>query len=176
VSDYQNQVAGTLGNLAALLRARKEPGPARRLFEDALPYHEAALRANPRHPAYRAFLRNNLSEFCYVLLDLGDHAAAADAAGKLARAAVEPAEDAYNAACFLALCVPLAEKDGKLPEAGRQELARGYAGRAVEALRQAVRHGYRDVAQMKKDSDLDPLRRLDEFQKLLRELEVSRGP
>jgi hypothetical protein len=38
-------------------------------------------------------------------------------------------------------------------------------------LRDAVAKGYKDAAHMKKDSDLDPLRKRDDFQKLLAELE-----
>src|SRR5262249_56917466 len=53
VADYQNDLAGTMVNLAILLRERKEFEPARQLLEDALPYHRAALKANPRKPAYR---------------------------------------------------------------------------------------------------------------------------
>lgn len=44
------------------------------------------------------------------------------------------------------------------------------AARAVELLRQAVAEGYKDVARLKKDSDLDSLRPRDDFRKLLEEL------
>jgi hypothetical protein len=73
--------------------------------------------------------------------------------------------------------VPLAEKDAKLSQARRQELAKSYADQAVGALRQAVAHGYQDAAHMKKDTDLDPLRGRDDFQKLLAELDkgASKG-
>jgi hypothetical protein len=70
--------------------------------------------------------------------------------------------------------MPRAERDTKLPEARRQELARSYGDRAVAALRQALANGYKDIAHLKKDKDLDPLRRRDDFQKLLREVEPAR--
>jgi hypothetical protein len=38
-----------------------------------------------------------------------------------------------------------------------------------------VKHGWNDAAHMKKDTDLDPLRARDDFQKLLRELEAVPG-
>jgi hypothetical protein len=38
-------------------------------------------------------------------------------------------------------------------------------------LREATRHGYKDVAHLKKDKDLDPLRSRDDFRKLLADLE-----
>jgi hypothetical protein len=46
-----------------------------------------------------------------------------------------------------------------------------YADRAVELLRRAVQAGWRDAAHMRKDTDLDPLRGRDDFQKLFRQLE-----
>ena len=48
----------------------------------------------------------------------------------------------------------------------------GYADRAMELLRQAVKDGFKDVARMKKDTDLDPLRGREDFTNLLAELEV----
>lgn len=86
-----------------------------------------------------------------------------EAAGEFIRTGVNPAIDAYNAACFLARCVPLPERD--------KERAQNYADRAIAMLRQAVRSGFKDAAHMKKDTDLDPLRWHPEFQKLLKELE-----
>jgi hypothetical protein len=38
-------------------------------------------------------------------------------------------------------------------------------------LRRAIRNGYHDVAYLKQDTDLDPLRSGNEFQKLIRDLE-----
>ena len=43
----------------------------------------------------------------------------------------------------------------------------------MDFLREAVQRGHYDVEHMKKDSDLDPLRQREDFQKLLRELETS---
>jgi hypothetical protein len=37
----------------------------------------------------------------------------------------------------------------------------------MELLRQAVKAGYKDAAQMKKDTDLDPIREREEFKKLM---------
>jgi len=42
---------------------------------------------------------------------------------------------------------------------------------AMKMLRDAVSKGYRDVAHMKKDTDLDPLRQREDFKKLVAELE-----
>jgi tetratricopeptide (TPR) repeat protein len=148
------------------LRARKEPQPARRLFEEALGHYRAVLKVNPRHPDYRRFFRNDLQALAETLIDLGEHASAANMAAELIQAAVDPANDFYNAACVLSLCIPLAERDA-------QSLAGSYGERALATLRQAVQQGFKDWKHMKKDKDLDPLRSRGEFQKLVAELEGS---
>jgi tetratricopeptide (TPR) repeat protein len=175
VPDYQNDVGNTLDEMAELARRRKDYHTARRLLEEAQPHLQKALDANPRHPFYREVYSDTRRVLAATLLELGEHAAAAAAAAELARVAFEPAGDSYKAAGFLARCIPLAEKDAKLPEARRQELAKSYGDRAVQALRQALAKGYKDAANMKKDTDLDPLRGRDDFRKLLAELEKGAG-
>ncbi len=49
-----------------------------------------------------------------------------------------------------------------------------YAARAVDLLRQAVAEGYKDVAHLRKDPDLDALRQRADFKKLLSELEAKK--
>jgi serine/threonine-protein kinase len=176
VPDSEAELANTLDSLAKLARDRKDHLSARRLLEEARPSIEAALGVNSRHPFYLAIFSEHRRILALTLLDLGEHAGAAAAAAELARVAFDPAGDAYKAAGFLSRCVPLAEKDAKLPEARRQELARSYGDRALEALRQAVAKGYKDAAQMKKDTDLDAVRGRDDFQKLLAEVEAGAKP
>jgi tetratricopeptide (TPR) repeat protein len=89
------------------------------------------------------------------------------AAAELLVANARGPEDLYNAACGYALCAPLADK----PETKGE-----YAARAVELLRQAVAKGFKDVAQMKKDTDLDALRQRDDFKKVLAEVEAVARP
>jgi serine/threonine-protein kinase len=175
VPDYQNELADTLNHLAALARGRKDYASARQLLEEARPHVGPALEANPRHPWYREVFRDHRQLLAATLLELGEHASAVEAAADLARIACEPAKDAYQAACFFSRCIPLAQKDSKLPQAQCQELAKSYAAKALEALRQALAKGYMDATNMKKDKDLDPLRPRDDFQKLLAELEKEAG-
>jgi hypothetical protein len=106
---------------------------------------------------------------------VGEHAGAAEAAAGLARAAFQPANDAPNAACFFAGCVPPAHTEAKLPQARRQERTRFSADRGLAALRQAVADGYRDAAHIKEDTDLDALCGRDDFRKLLAEPEKGAG-
>jgi len=169
--NHANSVAGTLVNLSGLCLQRKDFAAARKLLEEARPHHEKALQANAKNPTYREFFRNNRWFMCDVLLGLVEHAALRQEADELARFGFDPKNDTYNAACYVARYVPLAEKDEKLGEAQRKELPKTYADRALALLREAVRHGYTDAAHMKKDPDLTPLRGRTDFQQLLAELE-----
>jgi serine/threonine protein kinase/tetratricopeptide (TPR) repeat protein len=166
-ANHQNEAAGAMTNLARLLLAGKDPDGARRLLEEGVPYHRAALKVLPRHPGYRFFYRNNRWRMTETLLELKDHAAAAETAGQFLDSAVDPPRDAYTAACLLAGCVRLAAQDEHLPEGKRQELAATYGDRALAALRRAVERGFKDAARMKEDSSLEPLHPREDFQKLL---------
>jgi tetratricopeptide (TPR) repeat protein len=77
------------------------------------------------------------------------------------------AGDLYNAACGYALCVPLADT----PQTRDR-----YAVRAIELLSRAITGGFKDVAQLKKDGDLDALRPRDDFKKLVADLEAATKP
>jgi tetratricopeptide (TPR) repeat protein len=173
IPDYHNDLAGTLVSLADLLRKQQNYPQARELLEQAAPHCQAALKTNPSNPDYRQVYRINRRVLAFTLTGLGEHAAAARTAEQLASFGVDPANEAYSAACVLALCVPLAEKDAQLPEAERPRQARAYADRALELLRRAVANGYQDIAHLKKNTELDPLRSRNDFQELLAELEAA---
>jgi tetratricopeptide (TPR) repeat protein len=173
VPDFQNDLANNLVNLAWLRNATKDWREAQKHLERARPHHEAALRADPRNIKYRRFYCNNLLALSVSLLGLGDHAAAAETASKLAQCTFDPRADSYDSGCLLSRCIPLGEKDTRLSESKRKELVKTYADQAMDRLRQAVKAGWKDAAHMKKDTDLDPLRGREDFQKLLAELELN---
>ena len=82
-----------------------------------------------------------------------------------------PPADAYDAACFLSRCVPIVAKHDKLDARQRQAAAQFYGDAAMKLLREAVSKGFKDVAHMKKDTALDPLRQREDFRKLVAELD-----
>jgi serine/threonine-protein kinase len=174
VSDYHNDLALTLLNLAELLRDGKDLGQARRLLEQAEPHHHAALKANPQSVKYQKFFRKNRVAMTLVLAGLGDHPRAAETAAQILHLGYDPATDAYSTACALSLCVPLAAHDAELAEAPRKEQSRRYADSAMQALRRALTKGYKDLASLKTDADLNPLRTREDFKRLLNELEQGR--
>jgi tetratricopeptide (TPR) repeat protein len=167
---YKHALGESLGSLANLAYAQGRYTDACRWLAEALPQSQAALRVNPRAPAFRAGYHKNLLTLAQAQLKLGAHVAAARAAEDMVRIIHAPKNDSYEAACILAACMSLAEKDARLPEAKRRALAAGYAERAVVLLRQAFAHGYKGAARLKKDKVFDPLRSRPDFQKLVAEL------
>jgi hypothetical protein len=95
---------------------------------------------------------------------LKDHSRANADAQAIAESSKATSKDMYNAACVLALCARIAANDASAAES--------YAARAVVVLRRAAGKGFKDLAQIKKDSDLDALRIRDDFKTLLREFEA----
>jgi tetratricopeptide (TPR) repeat protein len=169
--DLRNDVAATCVNLALLHERRGSWATAKRLLREGRPHHLAALKANPRHPTYRQFYRNHLYVLAAAyagLLEQGDAIRTAETRRDLDWDA--PA-DAYDAACSLSLCIPIVAKHAKLDNKGRKEAAQFYGDAAMKLLRDAVRKGYKDVAHMKKDTDLAPMRQREDFQKLVAQLQ-----
>jgi tetratricopeptide (TPR) repeat protein len=171
VPDYAGTLAATMDGLAALNNGAKNYAAARKLLEQARPYYRRALTANPKNPIYLSSFSLHRGAMCAALVGLGEHTAAAAEAHELARVGFDPAEDCYNAACYLSRCVPLAEKDASLLQPERKELARRYSDQAMDSLRQAVKAGWKDAPLIRKDTDLDPLRGREDFRKLVEELE-----
>ncbi len=171
VPDYQDGLAGALTSLAKLDNQRRDFDAAVARLENAGLHIQAALKSRPTDHGFRQSYRDLLVAVAQSRLGLADHARLATAADDLARFGYDPANDTYDAACLVCRCMTLADKDAQLAEARRKELAQSYADRALALLRQAVARGFKDVARMKKDADLEPLRTREEFKKVLAELE-----
>jgi serine/threonine-protein kinase len=174
--NYQGDLANTLSALANLKNGAKEYDAARELVERADSHLQTALRASPKNPMFRRVHRECLMYLADSRLGLQDHVKAAETAEQLAYLGYDPLKDIYPAACYLARCVPLAEADGRLPEALCREQAKAYAERAMQLLHEAVQHGFEAAADLKKNTDLDPLRGRKDFKKLLQELDDRSKP
>jgi serine/threonine protein kinase/tetratricopeptide (TPR) repeat protein len=171
MTDYANELASTLVSMARLKHAANDHAEARKLLEEARPYHRAALQANARNPEYLFHFRLNRFFMGLVLIKLGDHVGAAAEAAELAVLGHDPAADHYDAACVLAHCARLAERDATLPDSKRPALAKTYADKAIAYLQQALAKGFYDVEHVKKDPDLEPLRGREDFRKLVKAME-----
>src|SRR5262249_8727015 len=169
--DRRNDLAVTYLNLALLHKQLGNWAASKRLLLEGGPHHLAALKANPRHPVYRQVYRDHLGALTAAHAGLLEQEDALRPAETCRDLGWDAPADAYDAACFLSLCVPIVAKHDKLDATQRKEAAQLYGDAAMKLLRDAVSKGYKDVAHMKKDTDLDPLRRREDFQKPGAELE-----
>ena len=169
--DLRNELAGTGVNLAMLRQQQGNWAAAKRLLLEGRPHHLAALKANPRDPTYRQFYRSHLAVLTQVHAGLLEQADAVRTAETCRNLGWDAPADAYAAACGLSQCVPAVAKHDQLDDKRHNEAVQFYADAAMKLLREAVSKGYKDVPHMKKDTDLDPLRQWEDFQKLVAELE-----
>jgi tetratricopeptide (TPR) repeat protein len=142
-------------------RSRAEAHDRLHQFVEAIPDWDRAIELSRREErpifrAYRATAQVNAGQVANGV------AAIAEAVAEVAELTKSPncnADQWYNFACVYAVA------SGKI--AGQKDK---YARRAIELLQRAVKAGYKDAANMKKDTDLDSLRRREDFKKLLAEM------
>jgi serine/threonine protein kinase/tetratricopeptide (TPR) repeat protein len=169
--NIQNSLASVCTNLALLHLKQGNPAAAKQQLLEGRPHNLAALKTNPRQPTYRHHYRNHLGALTMVHAELLEQKDALRTAEICRDLSWNAPEDAYNAACFLSLCIPIAAKHKKLDDEQRKETVQFYGDAAMKLLREAVTKGFKDLAHIKKDADLDPLRQRGDFQKLVAELE-----
>jgi tetratricopeptide (TPR) repeat protein len=194
---YVELVGVSLHNLGVVARIKGRPDDALAWFDQAIARLSPVVEREPGLVGVRLLLRNSHSSRADALDQLKRYkeavphwqTAAALSQGKdrsfreyklmLSRLhagqfelAMKDADEqakssspsvVYNCACVYAL-IHAKTKDDK------------HAARAVALLRQAVAKGFRDVAHMKKDADLDSFRERHDFKDLLAELEKVRRP
>jgi hypothetical protein len=170
-ANLRDDLAETCVNLARLQVQQGNWAAAKRLLLEGQPHHLAALKANPKNSAFRQSYRDHLKALTTAHAGLLERQGAVRTAETCRDLGWDAPADAYNAACFLSRCVPIVAKHAKLDAKQRKEAAQFYADAAMKLLREAVSKGYKDVAHMKKDTNLNPLRPRQDFQKLVAELE-----
>jgi serine/threonine protein kinase/tetratricopeptide (TPR) repeat protein len=165
--EYRINLAVTWHNSAKALRKLGRRPEALADYREAVTHQRAVLEKAPQLIQCRQALSAHYFDLAatYRELDLPDEAAAVT----LDRKQLWPAHpgELYNVACEFALCIPLVGKNEASVSPGQQAQRERYAGRAVEALRSAIAAGFKDVAQLRKDPDLDALRGRPDFQELL---------
>jgi serine/threonine-protein kinase len=158
----------------ALLHVGRD-AEAQRCFEEAL---ERGKKLPPGTPAFFSYASIHRG-FGKILRKQGKTAETLGAFQKAVQIAeANPDEGVlnkplttYELACARALCsAVIGEGKAELTPA-EQEAKRRYAVQAMEALRQAAKEGWENVAWMRKDPDLHALQGRDDFEKLLAGLE-----
>ena len=102
-----------------------------------------------------------------TLIRLREHEDAARAISELVSFSPDSGPQCFRAGALLAQCVPLPAADARLTDVRRSELAKTYADRAVELLREAKKRGHQDIEGLKSDHTFDRIRSRADFQVLL---------
>jgi serine/threonine protein kinase/tetratricopeptide (TPR) repeat protein len=199
--DQRVELAGCYCNYGCLLKDGGKATEALDWFARAIETVHKALVQDPKSAKARQFLHNGHVSRAQALDQLGRHrdavldwnqavamASGADRVqGRLKRAlsiirsgqvkqALAEAESllaerqrdvavVYDLACLFAQAAAAVKADA--------DQAEKCAASAVLLLRQASEHGFRELAQFKRDPDLDPLRKRMDFKKLMEELEAK---
>jgi serine/threonine-protein kinase len=167
--------ARVYSSLCELYRQSGQPGEALKTYERAGDFWKELVWLSPQEVAYR----DELARLARALARLGElhrqfgrpkealmaWARAALVVNALAQSEGVSGSNLYDSTCILSLRSAAAKEDAKL--------SNQYAARAMELLREAVKKGYKDIAHIKQDKDLDPLRSRDDFKKLLAQLEAG---
>jgi eukaryotic-like serine/threonine-protein kinase len=177
VPTFQSELGRTAAHLGDLLIRSGRAPEARQQAERAIRHQHVALKLIPGHPGYRLALGLAYRVRAEALVQLGDHAAAAQAVAELPRPSPPDEQADCLAAGILARCISLAEQDSTLPAQKRAALAKAYASQAIALLRHSFRRGSgSSLARLKTDPQLAPLQSRPDFQKLIRELEEITKP
>src|SRR5205085_1517473 len=111
VPEYKHELGVHLGNFASLLLQRVQPAEAGRLFREAIRYQQAALQEKPQQAAFEQALCAHYLSLVDALVQLEDHAGAAQAMTELVGVAPANWQDYPRAANLQARCIRLAEQD-----------------------------------------------------------------
>src|SRR5262249_5968623 len=137
-AEYLSELGQALHVLATRHGADGDSGKAVELAREAARQQQAARRAVPVNQRYRDRLRSHYALLVSLQLKQNDPEAAAALAREVARLGPDDLQLQNLAAQILEVCLTTAEKDTRLAEDRRREVARSYATRALDHVRLAV--------------------------------------
>jgi serine/threonine protein kinase len=177
VTEFRYNLANSLIEIGDHARALGRPSQSRTSYEQGLAILEGLLDADLTFTKARIVWLQGMRGLGATQLDAGR---AGDAVSTLRRVVAfgEGTPSSYAETLnYLAECHALLGRAAGMPGSG---LPPGEGPvelrRAMEMLRKAVAAGYRDVAWMRRDPDLDPLRPRADFQALLLDLAFPAYP
>jgi serine/threonine protein kinase/Flp pilus assembly protein TadD len=138
VPRYQGRLGLSIDRLAQFQRQRGDLDAARQLTQQAVLHQRAALVASPENITYGFGLQEQCHHLADILLALGDHAGAAQAAQESAHAVVRCPVGEEGAMLILYGCAPLAQRDRRLSMRERHLRAEQYLAKAAELGHQAA--------------------------------------
>ena len=108
-----SEFGAQLNNLAIVLRKTGRLEEALELVDEAIRHQQRALESNRHHPQYRELLSNHYHNVADINLDLGNHAAAAEAAAQLPKVRPQWLQSYLEGASLFIRCHAVAADDAK---------------------------------------------------------------
>jgi serine/threonine-protein kinase len=170
-AEFKNDLGTTLSSLAEMLIGSDRIKDAKPLLEKAIVKQRDAVKMKSNDAEYVKSLCASYSLLIDVLVRMGEPADAVKSAQELLKAAPANSPHFFRIACVLARGMAAVQKDEKLSEAQRRELAKTCGDEAMIHLRRAVAQGYKEVDQLKNDEVFSPLRNRPDFQELVAKLQ-----
>jgi serine/threonine-protein kinase len=170
---YQEDAGSDINGLGLFLMDHGRPTEAESAFREGLALRQELSRRYPANTAYLGMVTQSQAMLAVLWAGNGDQARAVVQAEEVQSSPHITGVACYDLACAYSLASAAVNKDIKLSAEKRSKLVEDYAGRAVALLAKAIAKGYPDIADMKTDRDLNPIRKRPEFQKLLQEWEKS---
>jgi len=165
VPRHRMELAHLYRNLGVTLKELGKRSEAGELYRKAVDIQEKLVADHPTVPRYQSNLADGRTVLAGWRVDGGQITEAIAEVTELAKSSNLNANNWYEFACVYA------RAGGKSPQKKRE-----YTDRAMECLNKAVRAGFRDAREMKRETALDSLRDRDDFKKLLAELTGSDRP
>jgi serine/threonine protein kinase len=152
-------LVGNWFRLAEVLEKLGRHGEALAAYQQVVALHRLTCQQEPASAKHRQWLGDRYLDLARVQRTLGQVAKAAATIRERQQLWPENPAELYRAARELALCIPAA---GKEPAESCP-----IADLAMDALRQAIRHGFKDVKHLQSTPELDPLRAREDFKVLV---------
>ena len=172
VMQYRFGHGRALHNLADLLRRCGKAPEALPLSRQAAPFLESVYRQNVLDEDHRRAASNAYWLLCTLELDTKDHRAAAKAVSSYQSIEPRGFEEPHESATFWSRCARLCREEMGSSPAENKGLARSYSDRALEALAQAVRFGFRDLNELTHSHLFDSVREHPDFARLVEQVKA----
>jgi serine/threonine-protein kinase len=179
VTQFQGDLAANYQSTGSMQDQTGHPAEARASYDRARAILQKLADANPTLTLYQSRLAMS---HAYIGQSQQRSGRPAEAAAEFRRAiaimerlcTLQPdGYNLYNLACFRSLLCAIAAKPGSGLSSTDVE---GLGGQAIAALQRAVAAGFRDLAFMRKDTDLDGVRSRSDFTLLLLDLAFPGEP
>jgi tetratricopeptide (TPR) repeat protein len=161
--------------MGLILAELKRTDEAAKAHRQAIDLQKIAFGKEPAQTLYRERLDTHLQNLARLHRELGHPAQAVALSQERHGLWPDQPDKLFAVACDLASCVPVVGK-GKSELTPREQTERDkYADQALAVLAEAVTCGFKDSKQLRAEPAFQGIRERDDFQKLLRDVEGSKG-